>query len=48
MADPKPGDPGYQEWLNKQVAQHDAEQQQSGNPNQTFEIAPPPPAPEGR
>lgn len=23
MANPKPGDPGYQEWLNQQVVEHD-------------------------
>lgn len=30
----------WQAWLNDQVAQHDAEQQSSGNENQNFEINP--------
>lgn len=30
----------WQQWLNDQVAEHDREQEESGNENQTFEINP--------
>jgi hypothetical protein len=40
MADPKPGEPGYQEWLNKQIAEHDREVKGTSE-SQDFEIAPP-------
>lgn len=40
MGTPKPGDPGYQQWLNEQIAEHDREVTGTSE-GQDFEIAPP-------
>lgn len=38
MSTPKPGSAEWQKQLDDAVAAHDAEQQASGNDNETFEI----------
>ena len=37
MTGAKPGSAEWQEELNRQIAEHDRQQQESGNENQTFE-----------
>jgi hypothetical protein len=41
VSTPKPGSAEWQAELDRQIAAHDAEQQASGNDNETFEIGQP-------
>lgn len=38
MSAPKPGSPEWQAELDRQIAEHDRQQRESGNENETFEI----------